>query len=273
MKPRGEPVVALPLVEHYLQRAQPDDDEAEADVVDADRASARAHPRRVLDQPLGQQQRHDADRDVDEEDPAPAEVVGDVAAQRRADGRRQHHRHAVDGERHAALLRRKGVGQDRLLARLQPAAAGALQDAADDERAQVGRQAAQERADGEQRHADHVEALAPDHRRQPAARPAGRWRWTRGTRSGPRCSRRWPTDRLPAMCGSETLAMLVSSTSMNVASVTVMAIAQGCGAAAPRARALIAAGRSARPTCPGAGDGADPDWARCGCARAGAAPP
>ena len=29
------------------------------------------------------------------------------------------------------------------------------------------------------------------------------------------------------MCGSETLAMLVSSTSMNVASVTVMATAHG----------------------------------------------
>ena len=30
-----------------------------------------------------------------------------------------------------------------------------------------------------------------------------------------------PAERPPAMCGSETLAMLVSSTSMNVASVTV----------------------------------------------------
>src|SRR5271170_2613427 len=34
-------------------------------------------------------------------------------------------------------------------------------------------------------------------------------------------------ERLPAMCGSETLAMLVSSTSMNVASITVAAISQG----------------------------------------------
>src|SRR5713101_6447418 len=36
-----------------------------------------------------------------------------------------------------------------------------------------------------------------------------------------------PTDRLPAMCGSDTLAMLVSSTSMNVASVTVRATTHG----------------------------------------------
>src|SRR5271170_4798664 len=33
--------------------------------------------------------------------------------------------------------------------------------------------------------------------------------------------------RSPAMCGSETLAMLVSSTSMNVASITVAAIQAG----------------------------------------------
>ena len=34
-------------------------------------------------------------------------------------------------------------------------------------------------------------------------------------------------DRLPAICGSATLAILVSSTSMNVASVTVSAIGHG----------------------------------------------
>src|SRR6516164_940363 len=36
-----------------------------------------------------------------------------------------------------------------------------------------------------------------------------------------------PAERFPAMCGSATLAMEVSSTSMNVASVTVSAITQG----------------------------------------------
>jgi hypothetical protein len=35
------------------------------------------------------------------------------------------------------------------------------------------------------------------------------------------------TERLPAMCGRETLAMLVSSTSLNVASVTVSATTHG----------------------------------------------
>src|SRR5213594_317412 len=36
-----------------------------------------------------------------------------------------------------------------------------------------------------------------------------------------------PADKFPAMCGSATFAMDVSSTSMNVASVTVMALTQG----------------------------------------------
>jgi hypothetical protein len=36
-----------------------------------------------------------------------------------------------------------------------------------------------------------------------------------------------PADKLPEICGSATLAMEVSSTSMNVANVTVIAITQG----------------------------------------------
>jgi hypothetical protein len=43
-------------------------------------------------------------------------------------------------------------------------------------------------------------------------------------------------ERLPAMCGSATLATLVSSTSMKVASITVPAITQGF-IAGPRDRA------------------------------------
>ena len=65
-------------------------------------------------------------------------VVGDAAAQRRADGRREHDRHAVDGERHAALLRREGVGQDRLLAGRSPPPPSSLQDAEEDQQRQVG---------------------------------------------------------------------------------------------------------------------------------------
>ena len=44
-----------------------------------------------------------------------------------------------------------------------------------------------------------------------------------------------PAERLPAMCGRDTLAMLVSSTSMNVASVTAIAMIQGLTAGRGRA--------------------------------------
>ncbi len=37
----------------------------------------------------------------------------------------------------------------------------------------------------------------------------------------------WLAERFPAMCGKDTLAMEVSSTSMKVASVTVRAISHG----------------------------------------------
>ena len=58
-------------------------------------------------------------------------------AERRPDGRREDDRHAVDGHGHAALRGRERVGQDRLLARPEAAAADPLQDAEEDERARA----------------------------------------------------------------------------------------------------------------------------------------
>ena len=125
--------------------------------------------RRILNQPRGEQQRKNSDRNIDEENPAPGEVVGDPAAESRTDRRRRDDRHSVDGECHAAFGGRKCIGQNRLLARLQSAAARALQNAADDQNGQIRRESAQERADREQGHAAHVEILAADDRRKPAA--------------------------------------------------------------------------------------------------------
>src|ERR1700739_82743 len=63
--------------------------------------------------------------------------------------------------------------------------------------------------------------------------------------------------RLPAICGSETLATLVSSTSMNVASITVRAMIQGLiSGAAGRGRGGFA-------TCIGTGS------TTIGCSRTG----
>ena len=109
---------------------------------------------------VGEVEREDADRDVDEEDPAPAVVVDDPAADGGADGRGEDDGHAVDGEGHAALLRGEGVGEDGLLAGLQAAAGRALQDAEEDQHAERGGQAAEQRGEGEEEDAGHVEALA-----------------------------------------------------------------------------------------------------------------
>ena len=110
-------------------------------------------------------QRDDAHRDVDVEDPPPARVIDDEAAQRRTDRRGEDHRQAVHREAHPALPGLEGVGQDALLARGQPASADPLQHPEEDQRMEVGREPAQGAAEGEEDHAGHVEALA--------AHPAG----------------------------------------------------------------------------------------------------
>ena len=133
----AEPVVFLALVEHGLQRADGDDEQAQAPVIDALLALADfGQIRRVFDDAVGEVERQDADRNVDEEDPAPTVVVDDPAADGGAEHGSEHHRHAVNGEGHAALFRREGVGQDGLLAGLQAAAGRALQHAEEDQHAQ-----------------------------------------------------------------------------------------------------------------------------------------
>ncbi len=57
----------------------------------------------------------------------------------------------------------------------------------------------------------------------------------------------WPAERLPAMCGSATLAMEVSSTSMNVASVTAMAMIHGLTAG--RHASALSSGPRSRAHC------------------------
>ena len=67
-------------------------------------------------------------------------------------------------------------------------------------------------------------------------------------------------DRLPAMCGSDTLTTVVSSTSMKVANMTAIATIHGLTWRwLFRGRPFAISCRwSARPTCRAAGDGRDP---------------
>ena len=167
---RFEPVFALAFIQDNLQRAQAQRHQAEANVIDFGfRKLLALHVGRVLDEARGQYQGKNADGNIQQKDPAPGEVVGDPAAEGGADRRRQHDREAIHGEGHAAFGGGKSVGQNGLLAGLQAAAARALQDAKENQHAQVRRQSAQERTDGEDGHAAHVETLAPNDGRNPAA--------------------------------------------------------------------------------------------------------
>ena len=91
----------------------------------------------------------EADREVDEEDPAPVVVDRDVAAQRRADDRGGQPRHAEDRHRRALLLGREAVDQDSLTGGLEPAAGKALDHPEEDQLLEAGGKAAQHRCGGE----------------------------------------------------------------------------------------------------------------------------
>ena len=165
-----EPILLLPLVQHVLERAEPDGDEAQPDAVDGAYVLLRLHQvRRVHQDAGGEQHRDDAHGHVDEEDPAPRVVVGDEAAERRADGGRHHHRHSVHRECHAALRGRERIREDRLLGRSEAAPADPLEHAEEDQQPEVRREPAEKRACGEQEHAGQIEALAAHACRYPAA--------------------------------------------------------------------------------------------------------
>jgi MFS family permease len=84
----------------------------------------------------GDQDRGDADRDVDEEDPGPAEVRGEHAAEEDARGRAAARGGAVDPEREVALpALGEGGHQERERGRRHQRAAEALEGAEGDQRA------------------------------------------------------------------------------------------------------------------------------------------
>src|ERR1700682_2068548 len=74
---RFEPILALSLVEDNLQGSQAKSNETESDIVDGGFAELAASEKGwILNEPRSEQKRDDADRDVDEKNPAPGKVVG-----------------------------------------------------------------------------------------------------------------------------------------------------------------------------------------------------
>ena len=114
-----------------MQAAEAQTNQTQANVIDAEAFAEldAFHIRGIGDQKIRQAQREDADGNVDVENPAPGKIVGDPAAERGPDGGCDDYGHAVNGESHATFGRLESIGEDRLLARLQAAAGGSLQDA------------------------------------------------------------------------------------------------------------------------------------------------
>src|SRR6516165_5103469 len=169
-KLRLKPVVALTFVQNDLQRTEAERDEAEANVVDFRFAQFTAlEIGRVLDEARSEQERENPNWNVDEENPAPAVVVGNPSAQSRADRGSHDDRNTIDCERHAAFGGWKGVRQNGLFTGLEAAPACTLQNTKDNQQRQVRRESAEERTDGEKEDAAHVETLPPDDGRKPSA--------------------------------------------------------------------------------------------------------
>ena len=165
---RAEPILALPLVEHHLQKAEAHAQQPQTDVINPQAAQAFANQvGRVEDQERGHQDGEGAHGNVDEEDPSPGVVVGNPAAQRGADDGRHDHAHAVDRHRHALFFLGEAFHQNRLRNGLQRATSRALEDAEEDQQAEAGSHAAQEGAGGEDDHTGHIETLAAENRREP----------------------------------------------------------------------------------------------------------
>jgi hypothetical protein len=129
----------------------------------------RVAPRLLQEQPQSGD-RHDAERQIDEEHPAPIVDVGQIAAERRAQDRPDHHAHPPDRHGRAALLDRIEVEHGRLRQRHQRRPERALQESEHHHLGERFGEPAQHRSDGEAGETGEEQVLAAEARREPADR-------------------------------------------------------------------------------------------------------
>ena len=112
----------------------------------------------------------DADRDVDEEDPRPAQVARQQAAEQHADGGAATRGCAVDAEREVALAALgEGGDEERERGRREQRSAEALEGAERDQRASDQASPQSSELAAKTSEADDEEAAAPDEVGEPAA--------------------------------------------------------------------------------------------------------
>ena len=154
-------------------------DEHDAEVVDRDLGlRALGQVQRALQEHEGD----DRDRQADEEVPAPAEGVGDHAAEQRAADGGDGHDRAEEAGVLAALARADDVGHHDLAERREAAGADALEHAHRDERAGVLREPGDRRGDHEDDEGELQEQLAVEEVGELAPDRASRRWWRAGSR-------------------------------------------------------------------------------------------
>ncbi len=163
---RREPVERLAAIQHQLQGADREAEQAKAEPVERPPAIAQGLRHEGEDA----EQRQDAERQIDVEDPAPVVEIGQIAAQRRAQDRADHHAHAPKRHGAAMLLARIGVEQDRLGERHQARAKRPLEQPEQDQLLERGGRTAQHRGEGEAGDGDQEQPLAAE----PGGQKAGR---------------------------------------------------------------------------------------------------
>jgi hypothetical protein len=120
-------------------------------------------------------ERGDAQRHDEQEDPAPVIRLGEVAAERRPDGRPDNHRHAEEALRHRPVLAGESHQQDRLRERYDGRAKDALTHPVGQQRLKRSGSGAQQRGDREADDAGNENRALAHARHQ----PAGHWRYHR----------------------------------------------------------------------------------------------
>ncbi len=122
---------------------------------------ARGVPRLVDEDPRRKHSRN-AHGDVDEEDPAPADVLGEQAAEERADRERERRDPRPDPDRRSALPRREGRGDDRERRRVHQRRADPPRGARGNQGRRVASEAAPERRGSEDDQAGNEDPPTPE---------------------------------------------------------------------------------------------------------------
>src|SRR5262249_61912519 len=118
-----EPVFGLAAVEDHFQASESESNEKNAEAVDFEAATFASgcdfasEFRRVGNKALGQNERDDADGNIDEENPAPTPIVGDPSTEGRANGRGGYDGHCVESESGGPRCGRERGGEGGLVRR------------------------------------------------------------------------------------------------------------------------------------------------------------